>query len=339
MKLIRSLLLPLVGVLLAATGMSAWAANGAGALRAEEALANSLLHKAPVQVAEIAPGVVLPLWRGNDGKLLAIVASGPADAVGGWRAPLLGGSLNLRAVDASPLLTETLRYQFDNGLRADARFTQRSWRIPDCAGRYAAAGNALCAEGQAALGSVSSAEFGAGYSRGRLGMEFSLGLSRPTNLSGPLAAPTLAPFYGGGGVINGLPLELLGSSARFSANSNLALGGLQFQLGASYGQITTDPTLLPSLNGLNEKSLHFGVGHGSITGVVTGRVVTPGAIGNGLDLQSWTTVDLGITWRLPWHGAFSVGAQNLWSQGVPPPGANVPGATARVPYVQYQQDL
>lgn len=343
MKIFRPLLLlSLLGASLAAAVAPAMASGSAveRSMQVEEALANSLLHKAPAQVAEIAPGVVLPLWRGRDGKLLAIVASGPADSVGGWRAPLLGSALNLRAVDASPLLTETLRYQFDNGLRADARLSQRSWRLPATCGGVPAAGvNGSCAGGQAALGGVSTAEFGAGFARGRLGMEFSLGLSRPSGLSGPLTAPTLAPFYSGGGVVAGLPLGLLGNTTQVSANSDLALGGLRFEVGASYGQIDTDPALLPSLSGLNEKSLHFGVGHGSITGVVTGRVVTPGAAASGLDLQSWTTVDLGITWRLPWHGAFSVGAQNLWSQGAPPPGANVPGAAARVPYVQYQQDL
>lgn len=308
--------------------------------RSEEALASSLLHRAPAQIAEIAPGVVLPLWRGNDGKLLAIVASSPAGSAGGWRAPLLGGALNLRAVDASPLLTETLRYQFDNGLRADARIAQRSWSAPGCGMTQAGMRGGLCTGGQTNLGGVTSAEFGAGYTRGPVGMEFSLGLSRPSNLGGPLAAPTLAPLYGGGGVTAGLPLDLLGSTTRFSANSILAMGGLHFELGASYGRINTDATLLPSLSGLNEKSLRFGIGRGSITGVVTGRVLTPGsALGSGLNLQSWTTVDLGITWRLPWHGAFSVGAQNLWSQGAPPPGANVPGAAARIPYVQYQQDL
>ena len=342
MKLSRllSLLLPAVAL---AVGFSAPALAFGRPLsnaRSQEALASSLLHRVPAQITEIAPGVVLPLWRGNDGKLLAIVASSPAGDAGRWRAPLLGGALNLRAVDASPLLTETLRYQFDNGLRADARIAQRSWRTPGCAMAQAGMRGGLCAGGQTNLGSVTTAEFGAGYARGPVGMAFSLGLSRPSTLGGPLVAPTLAPLYGGAGVMAGLPLDLLGSTTRFSANSDLAMGGLRFELGASYGRINTDATLLPGLDGLNEKSLHFGIGRGSITGVVTGRVLTPGsALGNGLDLQSWTTVDLGITWRLPWHGAFSVGAQNLWSQGAPPPGVNVPGAAARIPYVQYQQDL
>ena len=306
--------------------------------RAEEALASSLLHRAPAQVAEIAPGVVLPLWRGSDGKLLAIVASGQASNADSWRAPLLGGALNLRAVDASPLLTETLRYQFDNGLRAEARMAQRSWTSPGCMAPLGLSSGA-CVDGRTALGGVTTAELGAGYARGPLDMALSLGLSRPSNLGGPLGTPTLSPLYGGG-ALAGLPLDLMGSATQLSASSGLALGGLRFELGASYGRVDTNPTLLPGFGGLNEKSLRLGVAKGAITGVVTGRVITPGnAAGLGLDLQSWTTVDLGITWRLPWHGALSVGAQNLWSQGAPPPGANVPGAAARVPYVQYQQDL
>ncbi len=306
-------------------------------LQYEEALASSLLHRAPAQVAELAPGVVLPLWRGHDGRLLAIVASGPVGDASGWRAPLLGGALSLRAVDASPLLTETLRYQFDNGLRADASVSQHSWLASGCAQREGI--RTECAGGMSPLGGVTAAAFGAGFARGPVSLALSLGLSRPNGAGGPLALPLLAPRYGGGSVA-GLPLDLLGSTTRVSAASGLQLGGMRLELGASYGQINTTPSLLPSLSGLSEKSLRLGLGSGDVSGVVTGRVITPGtAAGIGLGLQSWTTVDLGITWRLPWHGALSVGAQNLWSQGTPPPGANLPGAAARVPYVQYQQDL
>ncbi len=334
----RPIALLLTAALLAVASSPASArTHAADALRAQEALASSLLHRAPAKVAEIAPGVVLPLWRGRDGKLLAIVASGPATD-GRWRAPLLGEALNLRAVDASPLLTETLRYQLDNGLRAEASVAQRGWTGAGCQ-RSAGLAGGTCGNGRALLGSVTSAELGAGFVRGPVNMALSLGLSRPSNLGGPLSSPSLSPLYGGG-VLAGLPLDLMGDRTQVSASSGVALGGMRFELGASYGQISTNPVLLPSLSGLSEKSLRLGVGRGAITGVVTGRVITPGgAAGLGLDLQSWTTVDLGITWRLPWHGALSFGAQNLWSQGAPPPGANVPGAAARVPYVQYQQDL
>jgi hypothetical protein len=47
-----------------------------------------------------------------------------------------------------------------------------------------------------------------------------------------------------------------------------------------------------------------------------------------------------VTWRLPWSGSLSVGAQNLWSSGTP---ANTPVGPepdqSRTPYVQYHQDL
>lgn len=304
--------------------------------QAEETLASSLLHRAPAQVAEIAPGVVLPLWRGHNGRLLAIVASGPARDAAVGRAPMLGSALSLRAVDASPLLTETLRYQFDNGVRADARVAQRSLLAPACSGRV---GSGACS-GMVALGGVTSAAVGAGFARGPVSFALSLGLSQPSGLAAPMAAQSLSPTYGAG-AINGLPLDFLGNSARLDASSGLQWRGLRFELGASYGQINTNPVLVPGVDGLNEKSLRLGIGRGDIMGVVTGRVITPGAAA-GLGLannSSWTTVDLGITWRLPWHGAFSVGAQNLWSQGGSQPGATAPSATARVPYIQYQQDL
>jgi hypothetical protein len=56
--------------------------------------------------------------------------------------------------------------------------------------------------------------------------------------------------------------------------------------------------------------------------------------------RRWNSIDLGVTWRLPWQGSLSVGAQNLWSSGTP---ANTPMGPepdqSRTPYVQYHQDL
>ena len=75
---------------------------------------------------------------------------------------------------------------------------------------------------------------------------------------------------------------------------------------------------------------------GSLSGNITGRLNNPLQPLPGT-LQRWTSIDLGVTWRTPWQGELSVGAQNLWSTPSPP--GDEADAQARVPYVQYHQDL
>jgi hypothetical protein len=57
--------------------------------------------------------------------------------------------------------------------------------------------------------------------------------------------------------------------------------------------------------------------------------------------RRWNSIDLGVTWRLPWQGSLSFGAQNIWSSGNAtntPAGPPQPDQS-RTPYVQYHQDL
>ena len=113
-------------------------------------------------------------------------------------------------------------------------------------------------------------------------------------------------------------------------------------LGASVGRIHLLPGNLLGVNTLDQKALSFGVDHGSLSGVLVGRTVQPDAsIPGSLNAdRRWNSIDLGVTWHLPWRGSLSVGAQNLWSSGTP---ANTPAGPepdqSRTPYVQYHQDL
>jgi hypothetical protein len=93
---------------------------------------------------------------------------------------------------------------------------------------------------------------------------------------------------------------------------------------------------------LDQTALSFGVDHGPLSGRLTGRTMQPeaGIPGSLYTDRRWNSIDLGVTWRLPWRGSLSVGAQNLWSSGAP---ANTPVGPepdqSRTPYVQYHQDL
>ncbi len=70
-------------------------------------------------------------------------------------------------------------------------------------------------------------------------------------------------------------------------------------------------------------------------------------IRRGMDSLSpwWAGLDLGVSWRTPWRGVLSVGAQNLITKGQPPELAQPviqdrePDIFSRTPYVRYEQDF
>lgn len=87
----------------------------------------------------------------------------------------------------------------------------------------------------------------------------------------------------------------------------------------------------------NSRTLSLGGGFGALGGEVVGRVVrVPGVS------EPYGTLGLGLTWRTPWAGRLTVGAQNLMSTGENPvvPRANLSTRDeGHVPYVRYHQDL
>ena len=85
----------------------------------------------------------------------------------------------------------------------------------------------------------------------------------------------------------------------------------------------------------NSRSFSVGAGVGPFGANIVGRVVdTPAQPGH------WEGLDLGFTWRTPWSGQLSVGAENVVTRGRNP---FAPGNSDRddgtVPYVRYEQDL
>jgi hypothetical protein len=112
-------------------------------------------------------------------------------------------------------------------------------------------------------------------------------------------------------------------------------------IGAALSRLQFDLPGNPLAPVFNQAALSFGVHRGDFSGVIIGRVLGPAdPLANG---QHWSSLDLGISWRAPWRGVFSIGAQNLWSSGTPPllneTAHEVDPSQARVPYVQYHQDL
>lgn len=83
------------------------------------------------------------------------------------------------------------------------------------------------------------------------------------------------------------------------------------------------------------KSLTVGGGFGDLGAFFVGHVVdTPGQ-------PKWQGLGLGVTWRTPWSGELSVGADNVITRGKNPfaPVGSDGEEEGTVPYVRYEQDL
>lgn len=86
----------------------------------------------------------------------------------------------------------------------------------------------------------------------------------------------------------------------------------------------------------NSKGIAIGGGIGAFSASVFGRVVeVPGQPGK------WEGFGVGLSWRTPWSGQLSVGADNVVTRGKNPfAPSNAKGEQdGTVPYVKYQQDL
>ena len=283
-------------------------------LSGDSPLAQRLLSQQPDRMTEVEPGVMVPLWRGADGRLLTL----RADHSTGSAALLQNGALSLHVVDAASVMTTGLQYGIGPRLQAHAEVSEHSWANQ--------------------RGTVLGSEVGATYDAGRYSVGLSVGTHAiPNNgASLPRVLPGATPGVDG--------LSSFDSSAQVNARGRLALGSKSgIDLGASVGRIHLLPGNLLGVSTLDQKALSFGVDHGAISGVLTGRTMAPqagGIPGNFEGDRRWNSIDLGVTWRLPWSGSLSVGAQNLWSSGTP---ANTPVGPepdqSRTPYVQYHQDL
>lgn len=274
-------------------------------------MAQRLLSQAPDQVTEVSPGVVVPLWRGADGQWLALKADEQTPAT----ARRTDAPLSFRAVDATSVMSTGLNYGLDPHLQLHADVSQRSWinRSPRVVG----------------------SELGATYNSGRYSVGVSVGAtSTPNNTTLPRVLPGAAPGVNG--------LYDFDSSAQLNARGRLALDSKSgIDLGASVGRIHLLPGNVLGINTLDQKALSFGVDHGPLSGSIVGRTMQP-TIPGGLNADKrWSSIDLGVTWRLPWQGELSIGAQNVWSSGGS--AANTPAGPepdqSRTPYVQYHQDL
>ncbi|HEU4665139.1 MAG TPA: hypothetical protein VFS55_14015, partial [Dokdonella sp.] len=219
-----------------------------------------------------------------------------------------------------------------DGLRFDAMF-----------GQYLATPPMLCATacGVAPSRGTLTGALGMGWSSADGGLDLSYGLSW---LQAPSGGPSL-----GGFAVAALPTLALPDGPLYSLGNEASLyarGRWRFEHGtaldvaASYGHgrlsaIDGLASPLASAVDLDQLSLSLGLDAGSLRGAIVGHVLSSDA--PALAGKRWTTLDLGVSWRTPWSGELSVGAQNLWSAPLNSPRDNE--NQARTPYIQYRQDL
>lgn len=276
---------------------------------------------------------VLPIWSGSNGDLLAVVALPP-----GWvdsaapATPAYAGPSTWRLA-GSTSSSSGLTLRFANGMHLDALLGQYSPSIAPCVAGF-------CNSADMPRWSAASGVLDMGWTSAQGALDLSYGLSW-------LRSPVTAP--GVGALLNPLPAFNVGSGPQWSTlmaeeSALFARGRWHFDQGAaldltaSVGRLHGSPTagaLLPSSVDLDQLSLSLGLDVGSLRGAIVGHVLSsddPLLAG-----KRWTTLDLGISWRTPWAGVLSVGAQNILSAPVNSP--RDADGQARTPYIQYRQDL
>jgi hypothetical protein len=282
---------------------------------------------------------VLPIWSGSNGELLAVVAlphawvNSPIDAT-----PAYGGPSAWHFSGSSSMGASGLRWQLGSGFHADAMLGEYAAVMPmTCRGAGCDSGASHWSHGSLA-GSL-----GMGWIMADGGLDLSYGLSW---LQSQNSGPTLGNLAVGSALVPVLTLPDTQSYALESEASLYARGRWQFERGpaldvtASYGRGRMSAiggignSLAPGVD-LDQLSLSLGLDAGSLRGAIVGHVVSsddPVLAG-----KRWTTLDLGVSWRTPWSGELSVGAQNLWAAPLNSP-RDAENQT-RTPYIQYRQDL
>ncbi|MBS0557859.1 MAG: hypothetical protein JSR27_10650 [Proteobacteria bacterium] len=302
-------------------------------------------------------GLLMPLWGTPDGRILALVALGGSHGAPQLpQAPQIGSAADWQLIDVTNFVGGGLSVRMGNHVSAWAKFGSGIALTPlnsaaatiGC-GSTAFAPYAACPQ-STATANTGAISVGAGAGNDHFSAGVDYGVAWVRHSSAPLAGAAQAPWdlfaTIGSQALPTLAIPALqwadirdaGIGARShwrwndeqSLDIGAALSRLQFELPGS-----------PLLPALNQAALSFGLRSGNFSGTVTGRMLGPdNALGNG---QNWTSIDLGISWRSPWRGVFSIGAQNLWSSGTPPlladPVREPDAGQARVPYVQYHQDL
>jgi len=298
---------------------------------------------APPQGLLVQGDSVVPVWAGSDGRWLALVAlSQPSTGPLLPLAPTYNGLADWHLMDAGDVLGGGLRWHLGSGFRIDALlggYDTRAIPAANCPAGVCVADASSVWSSRAVGGSLALGWLSSGGD-----LDLSYGLSwLESDTAGPLPSDSS---------LSGLPVlavpgdslpYLLDSSTSLVANGRWAWSpdAPAIHFGASYGHgrvlAANQPSVLLQPIDLSQASLSLGVGTDTLRGIVVGRMLS--SDDPAFAMRRWSALDLGVSWRTPWQGELSVGAQNVWSSAAAAPEDKVDPAQARMPYIQYRQDL
>ena len=251
---------------------------------------------------------VLPVWNKGSGKVEALLYLEPtgeqmAGARWNFGRNSLDAAFGLSSGDSLGLLCNSSRGGSISGLASHCMLASLG-DDDDGNGRHLSATTAFNRPG------------------GRFGLSAGSGTGTlPAWLSGPTKAP----------------------AARMEQNDLTVFG--QKNIGregfVSIGGAVAKATLVPAsdlpalADRWNSRSLSVGGGYGPFSANIVGRVVdVPGQPGK------FEGLGVGLTWRTPWSGQLTVGAENVITRGKNPFSlTNENADEGTVPYVRYEQDL
>ena len=255
----------------------------------------------------LSDATLLPVWNANSGKLEAVLQLEPTSIPGAgarWRMGrnTLDAAFGLDAGDTLGLVCDRSA-GLANSIGNLANHCMVASLDNDAGDRQIGAGASLT-RGSGRIG------FQAGNTRDTLPAWLS-----PNAKAGKLDQNSLT-LYG---------QKNIGREATVSIGGTWARARL-IPAGAVPSEVTDRWT---------SQSVTAGVGVGNFGANIIGRVVdTPGLPGQ------WEGLGVGLTWRTPWSGQLTVGAENVVTRGKNPfaPG-DVDKDEGTVPYVRYEQDL
>ena len=301
----------------------------------------------------------MPLWGTPDGRVLAMVTFGDSSVASKAQSPQIATAADWKFVDVTNYVTSGLLLNFDRDAAAYAMIGRSAivgpLYAPSAAVPCAPAASPLALDaacGRAAvLAHAGTLQVGANWNiLDDLDLDLSYGLNWLRHDAVP-ASPLLPGVDLFGAIANPqFPTLLIPGlagadvqSAGLSALGHWRLGDpATIDFGASLSRLQLYAPNTPPLTSLNEAAVSFGLRHGAFSGVVTGHVLGPADAFTGNN--RWAGVDIGFSWRTPWQGELIFGTQNLFSSGAPPSltdsgNREIDSNQARVPYVQYHQDL
>jgi hypothetical protein len=300
-----------------------------------------------------------PLWGTPDGRVLAIVAMADNSIPSKPQSPQIGSGADWKFVDVTNFVTSGVLLNLSRDAAARATISRGAVLAPTYALNDVSCGQLLspgltsgsCGD-RAVVARTGMLQLGTDWTiLQNLDLDLSYGLGwlrHETATPAGATAPPLDIFAAVGNpqfptlLIPGLESANIQSTG-LSALGHWHLDGpASLDFGASLNRYQLSAPNAPLLTSLNQAAVSFGLHHGAFSGMVTGHVLGPADSFNGS--ARWAGLDIGFSWRTPWQGEFTFGTQNLWSSGslpnlADPSSHEVESNQARVPYVQYHQDL